>query len=82
MEPYQGKRAVVIGATSRMGLATAEMLLDGGARLLVTGRSKAGVEAAEKELGKRAIVVSGDARSLTDIGALAVRVGSCATSIR
>ena len=74
MEQYEAKRAVIIGGTSGMGLATANMLLDGGARVLVTGRSKAGVEAAEKELGKRALVVSSDARSLTDIGALAVRV--------
>ena len=74
MERYQGKKAVIIGGTSGMGLATAKMLLDGGARVLVTGRSKAGLESAQKELGKDAIVVSSDARSLTDIDALASRV--------
>jgi NAD(P)-dependent dehydrogenase (short-subunit alcohol dehydrogenase family) len=65
---------VIIGGTSGMGLATAKMLLDGGARVLVTGLSKAGLESAHKELGKGAIVVSSDARSLTDIDALASRV--------
>jgi NADP-dependent 3-hydroxy acid dehydrogenase YdfG len=40
----------------------------------VTGRSKAGLESAQKELGKDDIVVSSDARSLTDIEALASRV--------
>ena len=65
---------VVIGGTSGMGLATAKMLLDGAARVLVTGRSQAGLEAAKKELGKDAIVVSSDARSLKDIDALATRV--------
>ena len=74
MERYQGKKAVIIGGTSGMGLATAKMLLDGGARVLVTGRSKAGLESAQKELGKDAIVVSSDARSLTDIDALASQV--------
>ena len=74
MERYQGKKTVIIGGTSGMGLATAKMLLDGGARVLVTGRSKAGLESAEKELGKGALVVSSDARSLTDIDALASRV--------
>ena len=74
MERYQGKNVVIIGGTSGMGLATAKMLLDGGARVLVTGRSKAGLESAEKELGKGALVVSSDARSLTDIDALASRV--------
>jgi NAD(P)-dependent dehydrogenase (short-subunit alcohol dehydrogenase family) len=74
MERYDAKRAVIIGGTSGMGLATAKMLLDGGARVLVTGRSQAGLESAQKELGKGAIVVSSDARSLTDIDALAARV--------
>ena len=38
--------------TSGMGLATAKMLLVGGARVLVTGRSQAGLESAQKELGR------------------------------
>jgi NAD(P)-dependent dehydrogenase (short-subunit alcohol dehydrogenase family) len=29
MQRYQAKRAVIIGGTSGMGLATAKMLLDG-----------------------------------------------------
>ena len=57
-----------------MGLATAKMLLDGGARVLVTGRSEAGLESARNDLRKDALVVSSDARSLTDIDALASRV--------
>ena len=73
MKRYEGKRAVIIGGTSGMGLETAKMLLAGGARVLVTGRSPAGLESAQKELGKDAIVVSSDARSLTDIDALATR---------
>ena len=71
---FSGKVAVIIGGTSGMGLATAKMLLDGGARVLVTGRSQAGLESAQKEIGKHALVVSSDARSLTDIDALASRV--------
>jgi NAD(P)-dependent dehydrogenase (short-subunit alcohol dehydrogenase family) len=74
MGRYEAKRTVIIGGTSGIGLATAKMLLDGGARVLVTGRSKAGLESAQKEIGKDAIVVSSDARSLTDIDALASRV--------
>src|SRR5216683_7449652 len=74
MERYEGKKVVIIGGTSGMGLATAKMLLDGGARVMVTGRSKAGLESAQKELGKGAVVVSSDARSLTEIDALASKV--------
>ena len=76
MERYQGKKVVIIGGTSGMGLATAKTLLDGGARVLVTGLSKAGLESAQKELGKGALVVSSDARSLTEIDALASRVNA------
>jgi NAD(P)-dependent dehydrogenase (short-subunit alcohol dehydrogenase family) len=74
MKRYEGKKVVIIGGTSGMGLATAKMLLDGGARVVVTGRSKEGLESAQKELGNDAIVVSSDARSLTDLDALAARV--------
>jgi NAD(P)-dependent dehydrogenase (short-subunit alcohol dehydrogenase family) len=74
MERYEAKRAVIIGGTSGIGLATAKMLLDGGARVLVTGRSQAGLDSAQEEIGKDAVVVSSDARSLTDIDALASRV--------
>ncbi|HZV33501.1 MAG TPA: SDR family NAD(P)-dependent oxidoreductase, partial [Verrucomicrobiae bacterium] len=76
MNAFKNKIAVIIGGTSGMGLATAKMLLDGGARVLVTGRSQVGLESAQKELGKDALVVSSDARSLTDIDALASRVES------
>src|SRR5271166_4120677 len=74
MERYQGKKVVITDGTSGMGLATAKMLLDGGARVLVTGRSQAGLDSAQKEIGDGAIVVSSDARSLTDIDALAAQV--------
>jgi len=73
MERYQDKKVVIIGGTSGIGLATAKMLLAGGARVLVTGRSQAGLDSAQKELGSGALVVSSDARSLTDIDALAAR---------
>ena len=33
MKRYEGKKVVIIGGTSGMGLATAKMLLDGGARV-------------------------------------------------
>ena len=74
MERHEGKKAVIIGGTSGIGLATAKMLVDGGARVLVTGRSQAGLDSTQKELGKGGVAVSSDARSLTDIDALASRV--------
>ena len=73
MDRYEAKRAVIIGGTSGIGLATAKLLVDGGARVLVTGRSQAGLDQAQKELGTGGVAVSSDARSLADIDALATR---------
>src|SRR5271154_1511548 len=76
MGQYEGKRVVITGGTSGMGLATAKLLLDQGARVLVTGRTKKTLDSACEELGKNAIVMSSDATVLTDIDALAARVKS------
>ena len=59
-----------------MGLATAKMLINGRARVLVTGLSKAGLDWRRRRLAEHAVVVASDARSLTDIDALASRVKS------
>jgi NAD(P)-dependent dehydrogenase (short-subunit alcohol dehydrogenase family) len=76
MGPYDGKKVVNTGGTSGMGLATAKMLLARGARVLVTGSTKKTLDSAREELGKNAIVMSSDARVLTDIDALAARAKS------
>lgn len=76
MGAYDGKRAVITGGTSGIGLATAKLLIDGGARVLVTGRTPGPIDAAKAQLGDRAVVVSSDAASLGDIDALAERVKS------
>ena len=53
MNRYDGKLAMIIGGTSGMGLATAKMLLDEGARVLVTGRSQAGTARGRARCGRR-----------------------------
>ncbi|ANW67986.1 short-chain dehydrogenase [Mycobacterium sp. djl-10] len=58
---YGGKRVVITGGTSGIGLATARLLVDGGARVLVTGRTPASLERARTTLGPEAIVVESDA---------------------
>lgn len=76
MGKYDGKRVVMTGGTRGMGLTTAKMLIDDGARVLVTGRSIETLEAARRALGKNVIVVESDAASLVAIEALADRVKS------
>ena len=45
MPDYHGKRVVITGGTSGIGFATARALVAGGARVLVTGRTPASLEA-------------------------------------
>jgi NAD(P)-dependent dehydrogenase (short-subunit alcohol dehydrogenase family) len=65
---------VIIGGSSGLGLVTAGLLADGGARVLVTGRSQAKLDAAREQLGPDAAAVRSDAADLSDIDALAERV--------
>ena len=57
-----------------MGLATAKLFINEGARVIVTGRNPATIKAAQAELGDNAIVVPSDATSLPDMDALATKV--------
>ncbi|MET0496120.1 MAG: SDR family oxidoreductase [Actinoplanes sp.] len=57
-----------------LGLATAQLFADGGARVLITGRTQAALDAARKEIGENAVALRSDAASLPDIDALAGRV--------
>lgn len=74
MGRYDAKKVVLTGGTSGMGLATAKLMLEEGARVLVTGRTRSTLDSAREELGENAIVVESDAASLADIDALADRV--------
>lgn len=74
MTTYEGKRVVITGGTSGIGLATAKALVDGGARVLVTGRTPTSLEAARGALGPGALVVESDA--VTGIDALAQRAAA------
>lgn len=71
MARFDGKTAVITGGTSGIGLVTARQLVEAGARVLVTGRTPAAIEAARKELGDRAVVVASDTSSISDLEALA-----------
>lgn len=76
MTEYEGKRVVITGGTSGMGLVTAKLLVENGARVLVTGRNEPAVQSARRELGPKALVVKSDASSLSDMDSLAARVKS------
>jgi hypothetical protein len=71
MTEHAGKQAVIVGGTHGIGLATARLLLAGGAEVLVTGR-EASAAAARRELGER--VVASDIADLAAIDALVEQV--------
>ncbi|GHO98119.1 oxidoreductase [Reticulibacter mediterranei] len=71
---YIGKKAVVIGGTTGMGLAVANALLARGAEVLLTGRNENNLAAVSKGLGARAHVVRSDIANMTEIDALGTQV--------
>jgi NAD(P)-dependent dehydrogenase (short-subunit alcohol dehydrogenase family) len=60
------KTALITGGNSGIGLATARLFVAEGARVAITGRNQATLEAAAKELGPNALAIVADA---TDIAA-------------
>ncbi|WP_282083156.1 SDR family oxidoreductase [Streptomyces tendae] len=74
MGRYSNKNAVITGGGSGMGLAMAELLVADGARVVITGRSQATLDAALERLGENAVAVRGDVAALPDLDALADRV--------
>ena len=60
------KTAFITGGNSGIGLATARLFVAEGARVAITGRNRATLEAAARELGPNALAIVADA---TDIAA-------------
>ena len=64
------KVAVITGGTTGIGFATARRFIDEGARVVFTGRTQATLDAAQAELGERALGVRGDVAKLADLDRL------------
>ncbi|AGP54373.1 SDR family oxidoreductase [Streptomyces rapamycinicus] len=71
MEKYNGKRALITGGSSGIGLSIARLLAAEGAQVMVTGRKEAALEAAREE---GLVAVGSDAASMADIDDLAGKV--------
>ena len=74
MSRYDGKSVVVTGGVSGIGLATAKLLVEQGARVMVTGRTEDSLRSAREALGPNAFAVVSDTAALGDVETLAERV--------
>lgn len=70
MRKLENKVAVITGGTSGMALATARLFVEQGAYVFITGRDKARLDKAVREIGKNVTGVVGDAANLHDLDRL------------
>src|ERR1700744_434631 len=64
MKNLAGKAAIVTGGNSGIGFAIAKTLIENGADVMIVGRRADAVDAAVRELGPRAIGLTGDVADL------------------
>lgn len=76
MQKLSGKTALITGGNSGIGLATAKLFLEEGARVAITGRDPASLEEAQRALGHDVVAFRSDAGKLDDISKLMEDVGA------
>lgn len=76
MQRLAGKVALITGGTSGIGLATAELFAQEGARVFITGRRSAELHKAEARVGPSVTGVRADVSSLGDLDALFGRIAA------
>src|SRR6202011_3358357 len=74
MGKLDGKIALVTGANSGIGLATAKRFVNEGAYVFITGRRDTELAAAAREIGKNVAGIQGDVSNLGDLDHLVARI--------
>jgi NAD(P)-dependent dehydrogenase (short-subunit alcohol dehydrogenase family) len=67
MQRLEGKTALITGGNSGIGLATAKLFLENGARVIITGRDISSLEKVKNDLGRDILAIRSDAGDLKAI---------------
>jgi len=70
MKTLEGRVAVITGGSSGIGLATAKLFKEVGARVAISGRNQEALDAAIKELGPGIVAVRSDVSKFGDLDTL------------
>jgi NAD(P)-dependent dehydrogenase (short-subunit alcohol dehydrogenase family) len=71
---FEGKTVVITGGNSGIGLATAKLFHEEGARVAISGRDQKTLDEAVKTIGNGTLAVKADVSKLTDIDKLYAQV--------
>lgn len=66
----EGKVAIITGGNSGIGLATAKLYAQEGAKVVITGRNQDALDSAVSEIGESAYAIKGDVSKLSDLDSL------------
>jgi NAD(P)-dependent dehydrogenase (short-subunit alcohol dehydrogenase family) len=70
MKVLEGKVALITGGSSGIGLATAKVFRESGAKVAISGRNQKSLDDAIKELGAGVVAVRSDVSKLSDLDTL------------
>ena len=65
-----GKVAVITGGNSGIGLATAQVFIQEGAKVVIVGRNQQSLNEAVQTLGEKATAIQADVANLADLDRL------------
>jgi NAD(P)-dependent dehydrogenase (short-subunit alcohol dehydrogenase family) len=74
MQRLKGKRTLITGGTTGIGLVTARQFLAEGARVAISGKTAESLQSAREELGNGVITIQADAGKASEQGDVARRI--------